>query len=253
MSNWKKLVESFDIRRNLVIPGDKKKTIEFCVEQFIDLAKEAIQKNNKFTVALTGGSTPKEIYHELSLKKDALDWSKVYLFWSDERSVAADNKDSNFKMAMDAGFANLPIPSNQIFRMVAEIDIVDNAKVYEDIITKVIPEQQFDLVLLGMGDDGHTASLFPKTHALHEDHRLIAENYVPKLDTWRMTFTYTLINKAKNISIIVLGETKAKTMAQVLCDPFQPDLLPVQKVGTSTNPALWILDNQAAKEIKKKC
>lgn len=249
--HWEKYVESFDERRDAVIPGDKKTTIQFCIDHFIRLAEDSIANHGYFAVALSGGSTPKAIFEGLSQDKyrDRIDWSKVMLFWSDERSVPTSHPENNYKMAMDAGFNILPIPKEHIFRMEAEGNIEENALKYEKLIEKMIPNGAFDLVMLGMGDDGHTASLFPKTHALHSDERLVVANYIPKFSTWRMTLTYYCINNAKNIVIYVIGKSKAAMLEKVLSKKYDPDTLPIQRVGTANNKALWIADNEALANI----
>jgi 6-phosphogluconolactonase len=234
----------FDERRDVAIPGDKDATINYCVNHFIKTATHAITARGRFCVALAGGSTPKAIFERL--QPEQLDWSKVFLFWSDERTVKPDHPDSNYRMAMDAGFAQLPIPDNQIFRMVAEENIEANAQAYEKTILEHVPEGVFDLIMLGMGEDGHTASLFPETHALDANHVLVVSNLVPQKDTWRMTFTYACINQAHEIVIYVLGDGKAAMVDQVLNAGAS---LPIQKVGTPAQKALWILDQGAAAKL----
>lgn len=243
-------IKSFDDKRNLAIPGDVDETIEFCVSHFVHTAQKAIQEQGVFTVALSGGSTPKKIFQKLSENhQQSIDWKKVKLFWSDERSVAPTHPDSNFKMAMDSGFKKLPIPEHNIFRMEAERDIEEAAKNYEKTVHREIGGESFDLVMLGMGDDGHTASLFPKTHGLHSQDRWVIANFVPKLDTWRLSLTYECINASKEIVIYVLGANKSSMVKQVLLGKEDPDHLPIQKVGTPNHKALWVLDTAAASEI----
>lgn len=235
-----------------MIPGDAAKTIAFCAEQWIAIAQEAISKNNIFTVALSGGSTPKAIYEKLSSPEynKRISWDKVLLFWSDERCVPPDDPDSNFHMAINAGFAKLPIPPANIFRMPADSnDIERGAKQYEDLILDVVPKAEFDLVMLGMGEDGHTASLFPKTHGLHSADRLVIANYIPQKNTWRMTLTFKCINAARHIDIYIIGKNKAAMVKHVLTSPYQPDEIPIQRVGTPASKALWIVDQGAAHEL----
>lgn len=249
--HWENYLESFDERRDAVIPGNQEQTIRFCIEHFLSLGKASIEDHGYFAVALSGGSTPKRIYQGLTQEHymKMLDWSKVLLFWSDERSVPPDNPESNYKMAMDAAFKKLPIPKKHIYPMQAEKDIEAAALEYEKIIEKALPNAVFDLVMLGLGEDGHTASLFPKTHGLHSNDRLVVANYVPKLNTWRMTFTFPCINKARNIAIYVLGKAKAEILKTVLSGEYDPDTYPVQKVGTATSKALWIADNEALADV----
>lgn len=246
-----KLTLPIDDRRVLIKGEDKFSTIQLCVHQFIQLAKQAISERDAFHVALSGGSTPKAIFQSLSeeTNRAQIDWSKVFLWWSDERSVGPEHEDSNYRMAMDAGFADLPITPEQIFRMKGEDEIEAHAQEYENLILEHVPEQKFDLVMLGMGEDGHTASLFPETHALHSDGRLIVANFIPKLDTWRMTFTYKLINQARHVVIYVIGESKAAMLKQILQGEYNPDKFPLQRVGTPSCKAVFMTDQTASKEL----
>lgn len=248
---WKDYIQSYSDVWEAIIPGDKEATIAFCADQFIHLAETAIAAHGFFSVALSGGSTPKAIFQKIlsSGHKDKVDWNRVMLFWSDERAVPADHPDSNYKMAMDAGFSSLPLASDHIFRMKGEGDIEKNALEYEKLIETNVPGGVFDLVMLGMGDDGHTASLFPKTHALHTGARLVVANYVPKFNSWRMTLTFECINRARKTVIYVLGESKAKMLETVLEAPRDTDTYPVQGVGTPSNKALLIADNAALSEV----
>ncbi len=236
----------FNDRWSIVSPEKKEDFINFAVDHFIGICAFSIKQNGRFTVALSGGSTPKEIYKTLANSKNRkrIDWTKVFLFWSDERSVPPDHPESNYQAAMDAGFSSLSIPSNQIFRMKAEDDIEKNADSYEEIIKKEVKDASFDLVMLGMGSDGHTASLFPKTKALNLHDKLVAANFVPKLNSWRMTLTVNCINRAKNIVMYVMGKNKAETLQQVFFSSYNPNELPIQMIGTPSNRALWIMENK---------
>ena len=129
-------------------------------------------------------------------------------YMSDERAVPPDHPDSNYRMAMEAGFNQFNIPEEHIYRMKAETDIETNAVEYEKLIESLLSKGIFDLVMLGMGEDGHTASLFPKTHGLHTNGRLVIANYVPTLNTWRMTLTFNCINQATHIVVYVIGKNK---------------------------------------------
>src|SRR5262249_37810698 len=138
-----------------------------------------------------------------------IDWSKVHLFWSDERAVPPDHPDSNYRMAMEAGLSKMDIPASQIHRMHAETAIEDNARLYEKTIQHVLKLNSFDLVMLGVGEDGHTASLFPDTEALHApEERSVVANYLPDKKIWRMTFTFSCINRARHSVVYVLGASK---------------------------------------------
>ncbi len=243
------LIESFDERRDIVIPGDATATVLFSAHHFLDLAKKNIHQKGSFFAALSGGSTPKAIYQALakSDELESIDWTKVFLFFSDERAVPPTDSDSNYHMAMTSGIEKLAIPHENIFRMQAEADIESYANQYEQKIIKMIPNNKFDLIMLGMGDDGHTASLFPETHGLKVTDRLVIANYIPSKKIWRMTLTFDCINAAKDIAIYVVGASKAKTVKEVLEGPYLPDQYPVQQVGTLAHKALWILDQDASK------
>lgn len=251
--DWKSKIESFDKRRDIIIPGNAEETALFCAKQFLLIGQEAIQKKGIFTVAISGGHTPNAIFKEISKPEyaQALDWAKVLCFWSDERSVPPDHPESNYSNAMKAGLATLPLPLENIFRMHAEQDIEENALAYEKLIRQKVPALQFDLIMLGMGEDGHTASLFPRTHGLHTKDRLVIANYVPQKHTWRMSLTYECIHMANHICIYVIGTNKASTIAKVLLGSYDPDNVPIQKIGTPSHKALWILDIAASEQLMR--
>ncbi|MCI5051806.1 MAG: 6-phosphogluconolactonase [Simkaniaceae bacterium] len=236
--------KQIDERRVLSVPGDLEATLKFCVEHFIQCAKLSIANHDHFYVALSGGSTPKEIFKRLSSDKykEQLDWTKVHLFWSDERCVAPDHKDSNYKMAMDAGLGTLNIPEENIHRMVGERDAQEGAKNYEETISSVLGSRPFDLVMLGMGDDGHTASLFPGTEALKETERKVVANFVPQKETWRLTMTQPFINTANHIVFYVMGDKKQEMLKEVLSGGDYPSA----HIGSAKHKALWIADHAAA-------
>lgn len=230
---------SVDPRRKVIIPGDYEKTLLFAVDDWIATANQAIEKKGQFIVALSGGSTPKAIYEELAKRKNALDWSKVFLFWSDERAVLKTDNDSNYKMAVEA-LEGLPV---KFFPMDGVGDLEKNAKEYEKLVRYYLP---FDLMMLGMGDDGHTASLFPKTHGLHAPGRDVIANFIPDKGIWRLSVTFGCINSSLKIMVYVLGGSKAEMIKRVFSKPIQGDLLPIQNVGTETHPAIYLLDDKAA-------
>jgi 6-phosphogluconolactonase len=152
-------------------------------------------------------------------------------------------------MAMNAGFDKLGVLKENIFRMVAEADIEENALRYEEMIREKLPGASFDLVMLGMGDDGHTASLFPHTKGLHVQKKLVTANYIPSLQTWRLSLTFDCINAAKTIAIYVIGKGKQQKLKEVFTQSYDPEELPIQKIGTLEHRALWILDLEAAEAL----
>ncbi|MDJ0652305.1 MAG: 6-phosphogluconolactonase [Simkaniaceae bacterium] len=241
---------SWDERRDIACPGNREVTLTFAVEHFIHCGKEAMKNHEFFAVALSGGSTPKAIFEKLSSIRHAseLDWSKVLLFWGDERAVPPTDLESNFRMAMDAGLKTLSMPQEHVFRMEAEGSIEANARAYQAKIKEVLGPRPFDLVMLGMGEDAHTASLFPGTKALEETIALVVANEVPQKKTWRMTLTYPCINRAKNIVLYVLGESKAPMVQEVFLEKHDPPY-PVSLIGRPGNKALWVLDSESGKPL----
>ncbi len=244
------LITSWDERRDIALPGDVKETLQFALDHFLNAYKEAIAAKNSFYVALSGGSTPKALFALLTTPPSslAIDWKKVHLFWSDERSVSKEDLDSNYHMAMEAGFAKVGIPENQIHPMEAEVSIQEKARTYETLIKAELKGRGFDYLMLGMGDDGHTASLFPGTDGLHRADRLVIANYIPQKSTWRMTLTFTCINAASHIVLYVLGSSKKEKLFEILS--LQESIYPIQQVGTEDHKALFIVDNEAAKLLR---
>lgn len=242
-------LKSWDDRRNLAVPGDHAATVAFCLNHIIAIYEQAIEDHGYFYLVLSGGSTPKELYEFLCRPpyKDQIDWTKVFLFWGDERPVPPTDSKSNYHMAMEAGFKHMPIPPYHIHRMEAEENIKDNAHAYERTIKEILKNRPFDLNILGCGEDGHTASLFPGTAALNVKGKLVVANHVPQLNTWRMTLTYECINNSSNIVIYVLGSAKKEIVAQVLQS--ESDLYPIQLIGTKEHKALWLLDEKAAEGV----
>ncbi len=249
---WQQKIHLLNSHQKLLILENRSEAVITAAEHFLTIAEQAIKKHAAFYVALSGGSTPKAIF-ELFRKPEysqRIDWSRCHLFWSDERAVAPDNKESNYHMAMEAAFSHLPIPKQHIYRMAAEENLAQHARLYESLVRDVVPHASFDLMMLGVGEDGHTASLFPHTEALHVQDRLVVENHVPQKDCWRMTMTYPCINAARHIAIYALGRDKASILAKVLQGPEKPEDYPVQRVGNHKHPALWIIDREAASDLQ---
>lgn len=226
-------------------------------ELFVRLGHEAVSSSDRFTVALAGGSTPKALYALLATDPFRLQipWPAVHLFWGDERCVSPDHPDSNYRMAREAFLAKIPIPAENVHRMPAEDEDHDRAAAeYERALRTFfgVPGGEmprFDLVLLGMGEDGHTASLFPGTDVLRETERLVAANYVEKVGMYRLTLTTPVINHAANVVFLVSGESKASVLREVLEGEYQPQRLPSQLVRPGKGHLLFIIDHAAAKEL----
>lgn len=224
-------------------------------ERIVKLAEEAIELRGKFSIALAGGSTPEALFKLLAAEpyRDAIDWPNVHVFFGDERCVPPEDKDSNYRLARTTLLSKVAIPGDNVYRMHGEDDPEEAAKQYGTLLKEQFgdagfsgPGNTLDLILLGMGDDGHTASLFPHTKGLHETkHRCIA-NWVEQKNTWRITMTYPFINAARAVFICVTGTAKADRLKEVLEGPLDPERLPVQKIAPTDGKLTWILDAGAA-------
>lgn len=216
------------------------------------LEASAIEKNGRFTIALSGGSTPRALYQFLATSKLPFSWGKWHVCFGDERTVPPNHADSNYRMAKESLFEHVAIPENHIYRIHGELEPDQAAGHYETQLTKIFGDDdlpRFDLILLGMGDDGHTASLFPHTKALQETKKWVVANFVQKLDTWRITLTVPVINNAQTIAFIVTGENKAERLNEVINGDYQPDTLPSQLIQPTNGQLLWIVDEAAAKNL----
>lgn len=217
-------------------------------ELFVTVGEAAIEMRGQFTVALSGGSTPKAMHHVLASEefRTQIDWTKVEIFFGDERTVPPEHADSNYRMARETLLSKVPIPGDNVYRMRGEIDPNEAAKEYGQMLKEKFGDGGLDLIYLGMGDDGHTASLFPGTAALHETkHRCVA-NHVEKLNTWRITMSAPFINRAAQVAILVSGEAKASRLSEVLEGPRDPERLPVQLIQPDPGQLTWLLDSAAA-------
>jgi 6-phosphogluconolactonase len=224
----------------------------------VRVANEAISEHGRFTIALSGGSTPKRLYSLLAsdLYRVQIDWALVDVFWGDERCVPADSPDSNYYMAQETLLSRVPIPANQVHRMPAdEADREAAALHYTQEMQRVFGSNgipNFDLIQLGMGPEGHTASLFPHQDALKETQRLVMAVTVPKPPPPRLTFTPPLLNAARHVQFLVTGDEKAEALKQVLEGPYQPDEYPAQIVRPQNGEVLWMLDTAAASLLQKR-
>ncbi len=237
--------------REIIVCKDQQEIFAKAAELFVELAARSIADHGNFSVALSGGSTPKGLYALLASDayRDRVDWSRVHFFWGDERSVAPDHENSNYRMANEAMISKLPIPAENVHRMVAEAaDIEAAAAEYEAQIRNFFGiegnQPRFDLILLGMGDDGHTASLFPGTEALKEQVRTVVSNYVEKLSTYRMTLTAPAINNARNVVFMAAGASKQQPLHEVLAGEWNPDIYPSQLIRPAGR-LIWLVDEAA--------
>ena len=243
-----------------VLPG-REKLIQAVAEHVIDLAYQGITENGRVAIALSGGSTPHPLYALLASEKysQRIDWPRVHIFWGDERCVPSDSPQSNHRMAREALLDAVPIPVSNVHRIPGEEDPEKAAVAYEKELRTFFgvnaedgsPRLGFDLVLLGMGDNGHTASIFPGSPALREKQRWVMAQYVEVVSMWRITLTPVVINAAKNVLFIVFGPEKAERLHSVLEGPFQPEVLPAQIIRPARGRLLWLVDRTAAGRLRR--
>ena len=229
-------------------------------EEFVRVVRAAIGGQGRFTVALSGGSTPKALYSLLAANYADFAWNRIFLFFGDERHVPPNDPDSNYRMVNESLLAKIAIPAENVFRVKAENpDAAAAASDYEAQLRRFFelrPEDRpgefprFDLILLGMGPDGHTASLFPDSPALDEQARLVVANWVAKFNTHRITFTFPVLNRAAEVMFLASGADKADMLHQVLEGKNTPPL-PSQRVQPSDGRLLWMLDEAAAAKLAR--
>ncbi len=246
------MTTSVDLRR-FSTPQD---LFHAAAEEFVASAKQAIAQRKRFTVALSGGSTPKSLYTLISANASAsLPWNQMFFFFGDERHVGPSDADSNYRMAQETLFSKAPIPEANIFRIPAENSKAAQAAAeYERTLQKFFALRagempRFDLILLGMGPDGHTASLFPETAALGETSRLVVANAVAKLKTERITLTLPVLNAARCVTFLVSGMDKAPALHQVLEGDAPPERYPSKLVRPADGKLIWLVDKAAASEL----
>ncbi len=234
---------------------DSAHLIRRAAEEFVHAAIDAVAKSGVFTVALSGGSTPKAL-HSLLVEdagfRSRIPWDKLHIFFGDERHVPPDDKDSNYRMALETLISRAPLNPDQITRIKGEYEDTEKAALeYEAALRAYFKLQagdlpRFDLVLLGMGDEGHTASLFPGTKALHaSSSRFVVRNWVGKLYTDRITLTAPAINQANQVIFLVTRADKAPALKAVLEGPYEPEQLPSQLIQPASGNLLWLVDQAA--------
>ncbi|RYG04850.1 MAG: 6-phosphogluconolactonase [Chitinophagaceae bacterium] len=217
------------------------------------IIKQTLQKQDRFTIALSGGSTPQKLHGLLAAYpfKEEIDWSKVHVFWGDERAVPFEDSRNNAKMAFDTLLDHVTVPMGQIHVMRTDIDPVESAEEYQKVLEKYFSETgfTFDLVLLGMGDDGHTLSLFPGTPVVHEDKAWTAAYYLAPQEMYRITLTAPIVNRAAHVAFLTAGAGKAPALKEVLEGEYNPDKYPSQVIKP-TGELHWFIDKAAAADLK---
>jgi 6-phosphogluconolactonase len=229
-------------------------------ELYVAAANEVVQvvmgcrtEGRECFVALAGGSTPRGLYQLLTGEpyRSQLSWKHLRVFWGDERTVPPDHQDSNFRMAEEALLSHVPVPAKQVFRIEGELPAGEAAARYEAVLReqfRLSPGEfpKFDLILLGMGPDGHTASLFPGTSVVAESHKLVAAPWVEKFHTHRVTLTPPVLNAAKHVVVLVSGRDKATALQAVLEGPSEPARYPAQVLNPTAGHMVWLVNQDAA-------
>jgi len=243
------------------ISANSEELARFAAEQFVRLAIEAQRERGLFTVALAGGSTPKTLYVLLASEQESyraqLDFGMIHFFWGDERHVPPDHPDSNYRMASEAMLSKVPVPLENVHRIKSEMaDAEEAARDYEQVLEKFFKLEngqlpRFDLVVLGMGSDGHTASIFPDSDVINEKRRLVVAPWVEKLRSYRITLTPPVLNKAASTIVLVSGAKKAEILHKVLEGEYRPEFFPAQLISPSEGGLLWLADREAAQLLNK--
>jgi 6-phosphogluconolactonase len=235
---------------------DAAATAEAAAKLFADTAMEAVTNRGRARIAISGGSTPKNMFKLLAAEPflSEIPWSKIDLFWVDERCVPPTDADSNYKMTDEALLSHVPLPAEQIYRMEGELDPEVAASRYESQVRigfrlEGAETPTFDLILLGMGDDGHTASLFPHTEGLDELSRIVIANHVPQKDTWRITLTWPVINQGRKVAFLIEGAAKTDVLATVLTGKYDPETYPSQIIRPASGKLFFLLDTAAAAKL----
>lgn len=220
--------------------------------QLLRVANDAIDDRGEFNIFLSGGSTPRQLYKLLASPNysNLLPWGKMHIFFGDERCVPTDHPDSNYKMANEALFKYVNLDPTHIHRIPSEYSPVEAAKNYHITLKALLPKDSegnviADLILLGLGEDGHTASLFPDTEILDVKDENAAAIYIEKIDTWRISITYPVINNARNIWFMVTGANKQKIVDRIFYHPSETDPLPVERIKPKGD-VVWYLDRDAS-------
>lgn len=242
----------------LLVAADPPALAREAAARFARIAQKAVARLGRVTLVLAGGSTPERLYACLASEpyRTELPWHKTHIFWSDERAVPPEHPDSNFGMAKRALLDRVPVPADRIHRMQAERSDLDGAAsdyqaeiAMTFAVTPAGEPPAFDLILLGLGRDGHTASLFPSTQALRETRRWVCANHIPMLKTNRLTLTPPILNRAMAIVLLVSGVDKAPILQAVLRGPADPGRLPIHLVRPASGRLIWLVDQDAAKGL----
>ena len=243
------------ITAHYTVAASKAELSRVACDYLLKELQSAIAKRGRARIALSGGTTPKEIFALLANEQDryrnAIDWSAVEIFWVDERCVPPTDAESNYRMTRESLLDRVPIPQSQVFRMEAELEPEVAASRYESLLRNHFrlegaESPSFDVVMLGLGADGHTASLFPGTAAVDEFGRLVVANHVPQKNCWRITLTWPVINQARNVAFLIAGADKAGPLQTLVKGPYNPDQQPSQLIRPASRILTLLCDQEAA-------
>ena len=252
------------MRHGVEVVPDRRALMEAGAAAFAAAARGAIAAHGRFVTALSGGSTPRALFELLATERVAasVDWGRVHICWGDERAVPPNADASNYRMAREALLDHVPIPPAQVHRIRSEeppmIAAVDYERTLRTLFAtpvgppRPVPGARFDLVLLGMGDNGHTASLFPGLQAVREAERWVVAEFVTEVRMWRITLTPVVLNAAAEVLFLVSGGDKASMLHRVLEGPVRPDAYPAQIVAPHHGRLRWLVDTDAAAELQER-
>jgi 6-phosphogluconolactonase len=243
--------------QSVQVAADLREATQEALRHFVQAATAAVEQRQRFFFALAGGETPAGLYTQLGLPPylETLPWDRFELFFGDERCVGPTEPQSNYRMVKRTLLAQAPIPAAHVHRMRGEIDPAAAAEEYERDIRRTFGNgdsslPRFDFILLGLGPEGHTASLFPHTAALDISDRLAVANFVPQLHGFRLTLTAALLNDAREVLFLISGEEKAEALAGVLQGPHDPQRLPAQLIQPTNGRLTWLVDRAAASKLR---
>jgi 6-phosphogluconolactonase len=232
------------MKPEIVVLPDPAAVARAAADRFVALSRSAIAAQGRFAVALSGGSTPRLLYEQLVTQP--IEWPQVHVFWGDERCVPPDHPDSNYGLAQRALLSCVALPAQNVHRLKGELDPMEAAQEYAAELCAFFGTQpRFDLILLGLGRDAHTASLFPGTPALREQQRWVVAHCVDHLQADRLTLTPPVLNLAAHVIFLITGSDKAAALHSVWYDPYDPDRLPAQIVMPTAGRVSWLVDQAA--------
>ncbi len=239
----------------LNIYDSKEKLSEEMTSWMCDLINSTLQDQEFFTLALSGGETPQMLYKKLASEeyKEKINWKRVHIFWGDERVIPFDDDRNNAKMAFKNLINQITIPPAQVHKMRVDIEPLFAAKDYENVLQTYFgnTEKSFDLILLGVGDDGHTLSLFPGSLVVDEKQHWVNAVYNEKQKMYRITLMPSIVNKASHIAFMVTGENKSEILYRIIEGQYEPNVLPAQLIKPENGELRWFLDKVAAEKLNK--